>query len=38
VCLLLGRSWSLGVMAHLITCKPWTLLRGNWSLFQHPAS
>ena len=38
VCLLLGRSWGLWVMAHLITCKPWTHHRGNWSLFQHPAS
>jgi len=24
MCLLLGRSWGLWVMAHLITCKPWT--------------
>ena len=38
VCLLLGRSWSLWVMAHLITCKPWTHHRGNCSLFQHPTS
>ena len=38
MCLLLGRSWSLWVMAHLITCKPWKHHRGNWSLFQHPTS
>ena len=24
MCLLLGRSWGLWVMAHLITCSPWT--------------
>ena len=24
MCLLLGRSWGLWVMAHIITCKPWT--------------
>ena len=38
VCLLLGRSWGLWVMAHLITCKPWTHPWGNWPLFQHPTS
>ena len=37
LCLLLGRSWGLWVMAHLITGKPWTH-RGNWSLIQHPTS
>ena len=29
MCLLLGRSWSLWVMAHLITCSPWTHPLGN---------
>ena len=38
MCLLLGRSWGLWVMAQLITCKPWTHPRGNWSLFQLPTS
>ena len=27
MCLLLGRSWGLWVMAHLITCNPWTYPR-----------
>ena len=34
-------SWQvlgLWVMAHLITCKPWTHPLGNWSLSQHPTS
>ena len=38
MCLPLGKSWGLWVMAHLITCSPWTYLRGNWSLFQLPTS
>ena len=32
--LLLGSSWGLWVMAHLITCKPWIHHQGNWSLIQ----
>ena len=29
MCLLLGRSWGMWVMAHLITCSPWTHLRAT---------
>ena len=38
VCLLLGRSWGLWVMAHLITCNPWAHPRGNWLFSKHTAS
>ena len=39
VCLLLGRSWGLWVMAHLITCSPWTYHRAtdHYSNFQLPS-
>ena len=39
VCLLLGRSWGLWVMAHLIPCKPWTYHRAtdHYSNFQLPS-
>ena len=43
VCLLLGRSWGLWVMAHLITCKPWTYPRAtdrcsNFLVFLNPSN
>ena len=40
MCLLLGRSWGLWVMAHLITCSPWTYHRATYrySNIQLPAS
>ena len=39
MCLLLGRSWGLWVMAHLITCSPWTYHRAtdHYSNFQLPS-
>ena len=39
MCLLLGRSWGLWVMAHLITCSPWTYHRAtdHYSNFQPPS-
>ena len=29
MCLLLGRFWSMWVIAHLLTCNPWTHLRAT---------
>ena len=39
MCLLLGRSWGLWVIAHLITCSPWTYHRAtdHCSNFQLPS-
>ena len=39
MCLLLGRSWGLWGMAHLITCSPWTYHRAtdHYSNFQLPS-
>ena len=39
LCLFLGRSWGLWVMAHLITCSPWTYHRAtdHYSNFQLPS-
>ena len=39
MCLLLGRSWGLWVMDHLITCSPWTYHRAtdHYSHIQLPS-